>query len=90
MSEERIGKCLVVRDGLKSANRPSWSVVNNSEQYLGSVEYFPRWWQYVFIVADSASIFSVGCMEDIVAFVKKQNAALRQKKQASNQETIRL
>ncbi len=47
-----------------------WCVSNRGNDYLGTVKWFGRWRQYCFFPAEEA-VFSVGCMNDIIDFIKQ-------------------
>jgi hypothetical protein len=48
-----------------------YNVVNNkSGSILGKLGYYPQWRQYV-IAPQGGTIFSMGCLNDIIDFVKQ-------------------
>jgi len=52
-----------------SPKTSTWICVNNeSGGTLGVVNYYPNWRQYCFF-ARSNTIFSAGCMQDIIKFM---------------------
>ena len=60
------------------AKKPKTSVYgvfsNSSGDYLGSIEWYPRWRQYVF-APQSDTVYSVGCLNDIADFIKRAREA---------------
>lgn len=49
---------------------------NSSKDLLGMVEWECGWRQYVFTPSGSDVIFSVGCLLDIIDFIKQLKAEL--------------
>ena len=49
-----------------------WNCINNRHHVpLGVVSYYKPWKQFVFNAEDSADIFSIDCLEDIIDFMKQ-------------------
>jgi hypothetical protein len=58
-----------------------WNCFNKKHRtYLGEVKWHPRWRQYCFY-PDGGTIFSAGCMADIIHFVKQLMEEHKAKKQ---------
>ena len=48
-----------------------WDVINKKEgDSLGRIQYYATWKRFCFFPA-SGSVFSVECLEDIIAFIKE-------------------
>lgn len=75
---ERIGKYLSVRkhpaDPVQRTWR--WTVLTNSADVLGTVQWFPRWRQYCFDPREG-TVFNDGCLRDIAAFLERVNRERR-------------
>lgn len=69
---------------VKTKDKPKtseWECRNNrSDEVLGWVEWYGPWRQYCFC-PDGGMVFNVGCMENIIDFVKKCGEWHREKKQ---------
>lgn len=49
-----------------------WGIFNNrTKVQLGGVAWYPPWRQYCFYGADTNSVFNVGCLNDIIDFMKQ-------------------
>jgi len=46
---------------------------------LGLIEWSGRWWQYVFTPLKQSTIWSAGCMNNIVLFMQEQNQKQRER-----------
>lgn len=55
-----------------------WHVWNTSEVHLGVVQWFNRWRQYVYAPLDE-TVYSSGCMREILEFVERANQEHRAK-----------
>jgi hypothetical protein len=74
---ERIGKFLTVeRQDVAGRTTTIWAVRGDEGDFLGDVRWWGAWRQYVF-QPQPHTIFHGGCLEDITAFLKKQNVAAR-------------
>ena len=52
--------------------KSSWVCKNTkANNILGQIEWYPKWKQYVFTQFDEGIIFSIGCLEDIIDFMKQ-------------------
>ena len=50
-----------------------WSVVNKSSgEPIAEIEWYPTWRQYVFF-PEPDTVFNDGCLETIIAFIKRLN-----------------
>lgn len=50
----------------------TWFCVSNHNDCLGIVKWFPRWRQYCFF-PEEETVFSTGCLNDAVDFIKQLN-----------------
>ena len=50
-----------------------YDLVSKKGELLGSIKYFPYWRQYCFF-PDNETIWSAGCLKDVVAFLDKINS----------------
>jgi hypothetical protein len=51
-----------------------WTCRNTkSMEGIGTVMWYPAWRQYCFVPWDG-TVFSVGCMKDIISFIKEADA----------------
>ena len=73
-----IGKYLKVELLPKPEGRKTdiWSVFNKTDDYLGSVQWYPQWRQYIF--SPEFSFLNSTCLDDISEFLKKQTELFRQ------------
>ena len=60
-----------------------YSVMSNYDKSeLGKVEWYPRWRQYVFSpTQDSSTVWSSGCLDELMRFVIATNKEHKQKKE---------
>ena len=51
----------------------TWFCISNKYEYfLGVIKWFPKWRQYCFF-PEEETVFSIGCMNDIVDFINQLN-----------------
>ena len=61
---------------VKTADKPKtsiWVCVNHGNELLGEVHWYSSWRQYCYFPAET-SVYSIGCLQDIVHFVEQLNA----------------
>ncbi len=63
----------------KIADKPKttvWGCLNKSGEYrLGIVQWNPGWRQYCFFPEGESLVFSIGCLQDIILFIRSLNKA---------------
>lgn len=71
---EKIGEYLYAEEQPKKENKKTktWKIVSNKNNVtLGTIYWYNGWRQYVFS-PEPQTIYSLGCMEDIIKFIDKQ------------------
>lgn len=49
-----------------------WICYNNRGKYrLGIIRWYPLWRQYCYFTTDEEAVYSKGCLEDIIDFIKQ-------------------
>lgn len=51
--------------------RRHFKIMNKKQQFLGWINYFPRWHRYVFTTPPVETTYDVQCLSDIVDFMKE-------------------
>jgi hypothetical protein len=76
--DERIGEYLTVTPVPVPPKRKTkiWDVKGNNGAVLGQVKWYGAWRQYTFCPWPD-TIFNKGCMEDLCAFLNRENKAHR-------------
>lgn len=74
---ERIGKYLTAIPQPATGKTGRWRIESNRGDYLGSVQWYGPWRQFTFD-PEILSTFNVDCLNDISAFLVRENAKQRE------------
>jgi hypothetical protein len=76
---EKTYKYIHIKEYEKIPNRKTkvYAVINNASNYvIGYIEWYPAWRQYCFCPKGD-TVYSVGCMNDIIDFIGIATKELR-------------